>query len=592
MPRVPLLMPKMSMTMEFGTVEEWLVEVGGPVTDGDAVVVVTTDKVDMDVESNCDGTLVEILAQSGEQVPVGEPIAWIETEKDDLLGDLFAPAAEVSRESTAAGEADSAVPVDALSDEPVEEPGSATADPSARRPGLAPGSQDGIDSPGRHPGLAPGSPGDRGEGSEIPASAGMTESAGMPETDSPGSLDGIDSPGRHPGLAPGSPGDRGEGSEIPAFAGMPETAGMTASAGSGSGADGTSPRAVPLARKLAAQAGLDLAAVPPSRPHRTIRARDVRAAIEAGVSTSSASGTESVEPVETGLSTRSTSGVSTRSTTGAAGSSSGVSTSSITDATRSSTGAAGSTGGVSTRPTGGATSPTGGQTSTSSPTQGELLGDAKSRRIRVATARVLEATALIPQFTVWRSLDLTRLTAARTASLKGVSWNTILLRAYALMLREYPRLNGSWAGDGVRTNPHVGVALAIDTPAGLLAPVLRDPQNLGIRALNQAIKDLAATVKSGKADPSTMGGGTGTVSNLGSFGIQRFNALLTPPQATALSLGSVEVQPAFDADGAIRARTVCEAGLTVDHRVADGADAARAFATMQEILEDPFLLLG
>ncbi|HMQ38170.1 MAG TPA: lipoyl domain-containing protein, partial [Micropruina sp.] len=90
MPRVPLLMPKMSMTMEFGTVEEWLVEVGGPVTDGDAVVVVTTDKVDMDVESTCDGTLVEVLAQPGEQVPVGQPIAWIETEKDDLLGDLFA----------------------------------------------------------------------------------------------------------------------------------------------------------------------------------------------------------------------------------------------------------------------------------------------------------------------------------------------------------------------------------------------------------------------------------------------------------------------------------------------------------------------
>lgn len=91
MPRVPLLMPKMSMTMEFGTVEEWLIEVGGPVADGDAVVVVTTDKVDMDVESTCDGTLTEILAQPGEQVPVGQPIAWIETEKDDLLGDLFAP---------------------------------------------------------------------------------------------------------------------------------------------------------------------------------------------------------------------------------------------------------------------------------------------------------------------------------------------------------------------------------------------------------------------------------------------------------------------------------------------------------------------
>ena len=426
MPRVPLNMPKMSMTMEFGIIEEWLVEVGGAVTDGDAVVVVTTDKVDMDVESTCDGTLVEVLAQTGEQVPVGQPIGWIETEKEDLLGDLFAAPAEPAQ---AAADAPSAPTPDALA-----EPAAKAAD--------------------------------------------------------------------------------GTGEATP---------------------EGTRPRAVPLARKLAAEAGLDLAAVTPSGPHSTIRARDVRAALE--------SRQQSV----------------------------GVSTGSTSD-------------GVSTGPRGGA--------STGSAGGGELLGDAKSRRLRIATARVLEATAGIPQFTVWRSFDLTRLAAARKASLKGVSWNTILLRAYALVLREYPSLNGSWSGDGVRTNASIGVALAIDTPAGLLAPVLRDPQILGIKALDAAIKELAAAVKAGKADPSTMGGGTGTVSNLGSFGVQRFNALLTPPQATALSLGTVEVQPVFDSDGAIRARTVCEAGLTVDHRVADGADAARAFATMQEILDDPFLLLG
>ncbi len=473
MPRVPLLMPKMSMTMEFGTVEEWLVEVGGPVTDGDAVVVVTTDKVDMDVESTCDGTLVEILAQSGEQVPVGQPIAWIETEKDDLLGDLFAPPR------------DEAAP--------------------------------GAEATSRHPGLAPGSQGDGRVAAEIPASAGMTEATGVTET-----------------------------------AATMEAAATTEP--TGSTGDGRAPRAVPLARKLAARAGIDLATVQPSGPHRTIRARDVRAAIESGPPL-----------VETPPSAE----VSTSST------SAGVSTGSV------STGST-SEGSVSTSST------TGG----GSGEQGELLGDAKSRRIRVATARVLESTALIPQFTVWRALDLSRLAVARKASLAGVSWNTILLRAYALMLREYPALNGSWAGDGVRTNPRIGVALAIDTPAGLLAPVLRDPHTLGIRALDAAIKELAAAVKAGKADPSAMGGGTGTVSNLGSFGVQRFNALLTPPQATALSLGTVEVRPVFDADGAVRPRTVCEAGLTLDHRVADGADAARAFATMQAVLEDPFLLLG
>ena len=438
MPRVALNMPKMSMTMEFGTVEEWLVELGGAVTDGDAIVVVTTDKVDMEVESTCDGTLVEILAQSGDQVPVGRPIAWIETEKDDLLGDLFASAAG------------------ATSSSPEETPTTPAAESFAA----------------------------------AHASGDPTE------------------PGRV--------------------------------------------RAVPLARRLAESAGLKLASVDPGGPHRTIRARDVRAAIEARQSAPAPSAptpdaiVPAPEPAASAVPPTATASAAPPAATAPAPATSA----------------------------------------------GELLGDARSRRLRVATARVLESTALIPQFTIWRALDLTRLTVARKASLKGVSWNTILLRAYALMLREYPSLNGSWRGDGVGTNPQVGVALAIDTPAGLMAPVLRDPQNLGINALNAAIRDLAAAVKAGKADPSTMGGGTGTVSNLGSFGVQRFNALLTPPQATALSLGTVEVRPVFDTDGGIRARTVCEAGLTVDHRVADGADAARAFATMQEILDDPFLLLG
>ena len=493
MPRVPLLMPKMSMTMEFGTVEEWLVEVGGPVTDGDAVVVVTTDKVDMDVESTCDGTLVEVLAQPGEQVPVGQPIAWIETEKDDLLGDLFA----------------------------------------------APTDEEGTSS--RHPGLAPGSPAEGGDGSEIPASAGMTgEPSGMPGEPSgmPGEPSGMTGePSRMPGEPSRMPGEA---------SGMPGEAGPT----------GGAVRAVPLARKLAAEAGIDLASLNPSGPHRTIRARDVRAAIDAR--TQAPAATPSA-PAPAAAAPPAPAPVAATSATAA--------------------------------PPPAAAVPPATPTAPASGT-GELLGDAKSRRLRIATARVLESTALIPQFTVWRALDLSRLAVARKASLSGVSWNTILLRAYALMLREYPSLNGSWGGDGVRANPHIGVALAIDTPAGLLAPVLRDPHTLGIRALDAAIKELAAAVKAGKADPSVMGGGTGTVSNLGSFGVQRFNALLTPPQATALSLGTVEVRPVFDADGSIRPRTVCEAGLTVDHRVADGADAARAFATMQAILDDPFLLLG
>ena len=422
MPRIPLNMPKMSMTMEFGTVVEWEVELGGPGRDGDAVVVVTTDKVDMDVETTCDGVLAEILAQPGDQVPVGQPIAYIESEADDLLGDLFAAAAAPSRTP----------------------PPEAAAPPAASAPPEA-----------------------------------TTPSAGVP-------------------------------------------------------------RAVPLARRLAAEAGLNLADVAPSGPARTIRARDVRAAIAAPrpvVSTA-------VEAAPT------------------------VAPAAVM---------------VPAAPIAAPIAPG---------SAAELLGDARTRRLRLATAKVLESSALIPQFTAYRTLDLSRLAQARRASLKGISWTTLLLRAYALTLREYPQLNGFWAGHGVVANSHVGISLAIDTEVGLLAPVLIDPDRMTLKVLNAAIKQLAESVKSGRVDPASLEGGTGTVSNLGSMGVDRFNALLTPPQATALSLGGVAVRPVYDADGELRAQTGCEAGLTIDHRVADGADGARALQTMQDFLSDPFALLA
>lgn len=437
MPRVPLTMPKMSMTMEFGTIVEWLVDEGAEVHQGDAVLVVTTDKVDMDVEAMTDGVLVQKLATDGDEVPVGEPIGYIESETDDLLGDLFAP-------------------------------------PAATPP----------------------------------------EEAGPPEVGTGPEPDAV-APAESDEVAPAPTGD----------ALQPE-----------SEAGHPRPRAVPLARKLAQEAGIDLATVTPTGPTGTIRARDVRAAIEAAAA-APAPAAAPVQPVE------------------------------------------------AAQPATAAQAP-------AAPATGELLGDAKTRRMRVATAKALEASALIPQFTAYRTLDLSRLAVARKASLSGVSWTTILVRAYAMTLREYPALNGYWVGTGVQPNGHVGVALAVDTPVGLLAPVLRDPDKLSIRALNDAIKALAASVKGGQIDPDSLSGGTGTVSNLGKFGIDRFNALLTPPQATALSLGAVGPRPVFDAEASVRARIGCDVGLTIDHRVADGADAARALQTVQDILDDPFLLLG
>jgi pyruvate dehydrogenase E2 component (dihydrolipoamide acetyltransferase) len=413
MPRVPLNMPKMSMTMEFGTVVEWLVGAGDAVKNGDTLVVVTTDKVDMDVEATFDAVLEEIVAPEGAQVPVGQPIAFLQTEAEDLLGDLFAPAAPSAAEAATPA---AAVPTAEVEASPV-----------------------------------------------VPAEAG----AGV--------------------------------------------------------------RAVPLARRIAAEADLDLRTIPPTGPARTIRARDVRDAIAQRPRAAAATPAAPAAPA--------------------------------------------------------APAPL-------PPVTGTLLGDDRVRRLRVATANVMSASAVVPQFTVFRALDLGRLARAREASLKGVSWTSILVRAYALVLREYPQLNGFWVGNGVQANAAVGVALAVDTPRGLLAPVLADPDTLTLRELDRRVREVADAIKRGDTDPNLFSGATGTVSNLGGMGVDRFNALLTPPQATALSLGTVGRRPAVDADGELTVRIVCEAGLTVDHRVADGADAARALEAMQAFLADPVLLLA
>lgn len=409
-------MPKMSMTMEFGTLVEWLVDVGGQVRNGDAIAVVTTDKVDMEVESVVDGTLEEVLAEPGDEVPVGQPIAYLMSEAEDLLGDLFAGAPEPEVAAAPAAEAAPAV-----------------------------------------------------------AAAAPVAVAG-------------DSPER--------------------------------------------PRVVPLARRLAAEAGIDLHEVTPSGPGLTIRARDVRDAIaarQAAPAAPAAAPAAAAAPVQ----------------------------------------------------------------SAPAPTEpGALLGDAKTRRMRIATAKVMDATAVIPQFTAYRVLDLSRLAKARKASLQGVSWTSILVRAYAMVLREYPQLNGFWTSQGVQGNAHVGVSLAVDTPTGLLAPVLADPDKVTLRELDRQVRELAVAARNGQIISAQLSGGTGTVSNLGGMGVDRFNALLTPPQSTALSLGAVATRPVFSEDGGVAPQVCCEVGLTIDHRTADGADAARALQTMQEFLEDPFLLLA
>lgn len=146
----------------------------------------------------------------------------------------------------------------------------------------------------------------------------------------------------------------------------------------------------------------------------------------------------------------------------------------------------------------------------------------------------------------------------------------------------------TWDGERARPLENVAVAVAVDTPDGLLSPVLADPDRLPLDELDTRLQGLVERARRGRLAVADLQPAASTVSNLGGFGVESFTALLTPPRATALSLGAVEPR-VVAAPGAVVARWRCRAGLAVDHRVADGADAARLLARMQRLCDDPAL---
>ena len=201
--------------------------------------------------------------------------------------------------------------------------------------------------------------------------------------------------------------------------------------------------------------------------------------------------------------------------------------------------------------------------------------DVKPRRSkRAVVARRMSASAQVPQFVLYRDLDLAE-------SRHG--WTTVFVHAFARALRRHPELNTHWDGDDVRRHDHIGVSLAVDTERGLLAPVLSDPDHDDLDTLADRIRDVVKRARAGRLTLAELSGGTTTVSNLGGFGVGAFQALLSPPQATALALGSVE-HKVIPVPGGIGTALRCTVGLSVDHRVADGADGARLLATLQEML--------
>ena len=187
-----------------------------------------------------------------------------------------------------------------------------------------------------------------------------------------------------------------------------------------------------------------------------------------------------------------------------------------------------------------------------------------------------------PQFSISRDVDMTSANARRKAA--GVSYTDVIVAAAASALRAHPRLRSRYDGDAVITSERTDVGIAVALDAGLIVPVVRDAANKPLRTLRDDREALEAAVRSGHARADAFGDAAITVSNLGTFGVDRFTAIVNPPEASILAVGRVQDR-VVAVDGAATVRPMCSFTLTVDHRVADGADAARYLADVAKELE-------
>jgi pyruvate dehydrogenase E2 component (dihydrolipoamide acetyltransferase) len=151
-------------------------------------------------------------------------------------------------------------------------------------------------------------------------------------------------------------------------------------------------------------------------------------------------------------------------------------------------------------------------------------------------------------------------------------------------------VNAHFTGETIRRFPAAHVGVAVAAPNGLVVPVIRDADRLTIRELAAARSDLVGRARDGKLQRADLEDGTFTISNLGMFGIEQFVAVLNPPQAAILAVGSTEPKPVVRG-GQVEVRPLVTLTLTCDHRAIDGADGAEFLRTVKELLEEPALAL-
>ncbi|MCA1809320.1 MAG: dihydrolipoamide acetyltransferase family protein [Kiritimatiellia bacterium] len=207
---------------------------------------------------------------------------------------------------------------------------------------------------------------------------------------------------------------------------------------------------------------------------------------------------------------------------------------------------------------------------------------------QVIARRMLQSTSGIPHFFVTVSVDVTEVLAWRKDLKKSggnCSLNACVLKAAALALREFPLVNSSTDGRSVRRRSRVNIGMAVAVPDGLVVPVIREADRLGLDELNRQAAQLAVRARDGKLAPEEMRGGTFTVSNMGMLDVENFTAIINPGESAILAVATVQQQPVAR-QGKVVVRSIMKITLSSDHRLVDGALAARFVNKVRSLLED------
>ena len=530
-------MPRLSDTMEEGTVAKWLKQVGDVISEGDILAEIETDKATMEFESFNEGTLLHIGIQEGDAAPVDALLAII-GEKGEDISALLSGGAPAVQEASEGSVAEAAAPA------AITAPATAATLPEGvivvNMPRLSDTMEEGTVATWLK------KVGDVIEEGDILAeietdkatmefesfNAGTLLHIGIQEgeaapVDSLLAIIGPNGADISAALNPASAPAANEAAVTPVATPAPKAPVATENTSVQTGRIFASP----LAKKLAKEKGISLSEVKGSGEQGRIVKVDIERFTPVAAQAASA-------------------------------------TSDVPASTQAPVLAAGE----------------------------EHFTEVKNSQMRKVIAKRLgESKFSAPHYylTVEIAMDNAMASRAQINNLPDtkVSFNDMVLKASAMALKKHPQVNTTWQGDTTRFNSHVHMGVAVAVPDGLVVPVVRFADQQSLSQIGAAVKDLAGKARDKKLTPAEMEGSTFTVSNLGMFGIQEFTSIINQPNSAILSVGAIVQKPVVKG-GAVVVGNTMKVTLACDHRTVDGATAAAFLQTLQAYLENPVTMLA